>query len=115
MVTNLEVHPIQSSILIVLLSKLEARFSQLNKLQVPSDQFNFHLKALIANKLVEKTTKGLYKLTNSGKEFANRFDTDNKEIEKTAYDSGETLELVKIKALTESVLLAQSLSFCITS
>ena len=68
----------------VLLSKLTARFSELNKLETPSDQFNFHLKTLLTSNLVEKTDKGLYKLTNLGKEFANRFDTDQGVVERQA-------------------------------
>lgn len=84
MATSLEIHPIQSAILITLLFKPDARFSQLNKLGVPSDQFNFHLKTLINNNLIKKTEEGHYQLTTSGKEFANRFDTDQKVIERQA-------------------------------
>jgi 8-oxo-dGTP pyrophosphatase MutT (NUDIX family) len=84
MPTNLEIHVIQSGILLTLLFQPLARFSQLNKLKVPSDQFNFHLKALMNANLIEKTDNGLYRLTAKGKEFANRFDTDQKEIERQA-------------------------------
>ena len=71
-----EMHPIQVNILLVLLFRTKARFSKLNSLKVPSDQFNFHLKKLIEATLIEKSGNS-YHLTPSGKEFANRFDTQN--------------------------------------
>lgn len=83
MPANSEIHPIQSAILIALLFKQEARFSELNNLDIPSDQFNFHLKTLITNGYVAKSVTG-YKLTDKGKEFANRFDTDKKVLERQA-------------------------------
>jgi 8-oxo-dGTP pyrophosphatase MutT (NUDIX family) len=81
--TNFEIHEIQADILLTLLFKPGLRFSRLNNLSVSSDQFNFHLKTLVTRGFVEKTSDG-YRLTNEGKEFANRFDTDQKHIEKQA-------------------------------
>lgn len=69
-----EIHPIQVNILLVLLFRTKARFSRLNTLKAPSDQFNFHLKELVKATLIEKSGN-LYQLTIKGKEFANRFDT----------------------------------------
>ncbi|KKQ51930.1 hypothetical protein A2865_00795 [Candidatus Woesebacteria bacterium RIFCSPHIGHO2_01_FULL_39_17] len=71
-----EMHPIQVNILLVLLFRTKARFSELNTLKVPSDQFNFHLKKLVEAALIEKSGN-LYRLMPKGKEFANRFDTQN--------------------------------------
>src|SRR4030042_5914975 len=71
-----EIHPIQVNILFVLLFRTRARFTELNNLKVPSDQFNFHIKKLIEATLIEKTDQ-FYNLTPKGKEFANRFDTEN--------------------------------------
>ncbi len=84
MATDLEIHKIQSNILVALLLSPSARFSQLNKLNVPTDQFNFHIKSLVTAGLIIKDKEGLYNLTDKGKEFANRFDTDQKAIEKQA-------------------------------
>ncbi len=81
---NLEVHPVQGKILRVLLFQTEATFSQLNPDKIPSDHFNFHLKALLESDLLGKTNSGQYKLTSKGKEFANRFDTEKIVIERQA-------------------------------
>ena len=84
MALGLKIHRIQSAILVTLLFKPKSRFGELNKLDVPSDQFNFHLKTLVANGLINKTPEGSYQLTNSGKEFANRYDTQEKILERQA-------------------------------
>ena len=83
MTTELKLHEIQAGILVHLLMHPLARFSELNTGKIPSDQFNFHLKKLVDEGLITKE-KGRYKLTPSGKEFANRFDTDIKQIERQA-------------------------------
>lgn len=62
-----------------LLFKQEAAFAELNVLDLPTDHFSFHLKSLVEVQLLEKTPKG-YRLTAVGKEFANRFDTDSREV-----------------------------------
>jgi len=75
------IHEIQGSILKGLLLREEARFSELNTDNVPSDQFTFHLKQLTEQRIIEKTQEGLYRLTVSGKEYANRFDIDSGPIQ----------------------------------
>jgi len=70
-----EIHPIQVNILLKLLFNPTARFSQLNVLTAPTDQFSFHLKKLLEIGLIEKDGRN-YQLSVKGKEFANRFDTD---------------------------------------
>ncbi len=82
MKANFEIHRVQSEILQTLLFNQQARFSELNKNKIPTDQFNFHLKALVESELIAKSSIGKYQLTTRGKEFANRFDTDKSEIEK---------------------------------
>jgi ADP-ribose pyrophosphatase YjhB (NUDIX family) len=79
-----DIHPIQSIILCELLFVNEAGFAELNKKKLSSDQFSFHLRQLTDWKLIEKTESGKYRLTISGKEYANRFDTEKSEIEKQA-------------------------------
>lgn len=82
MQTQLEIHPIQATILRELLFKPEARFSELNIKDLTTDHFTFHISRLLESKLVEKTTNNKYTLTNKGKEFANRLDTDIAKIER---------------------------------
>lgn len=77
-----DIHPIQSEILCKLLFVHEASFSELNKEKYGSDLFSFHLKQLMDENLIEKETGGKYGLTAKGKEFANRFDTEAKEVER---------------------------------
>ena len=74
-----ELHPIQGRILREFLYHPERRFSELNLDGVPSDQFSFHLKRLTELTLVRKNDKG-HELTPAGKEFANRFDSETKDL-----------------------------------
>ncbi|MCP6717981.1 MAG: NUDIX hydrolase [Patescibacteria group bacterium] len=79
-------HHIQKLILRNLLFKEGARFSELNTKNVSNDHFTFHVKKLMGKRFVEKNQNGFYDLTASGKEYANRLNTDieNIEIEKQA-------------------------------
>lgn len=77
-----DIHPIQSQILCELLFVTEAGFAKLNINKLGSDLFSFHLRQLVDWKLIEKNDGGKYCLTTKGKEYANRFDTKNKEVER---------------------------------
>ena len=68
-------------ILRVLMFRPEARFADLNVPEYSNDHFTFHIKRLIELGLVEKNENRKYQLTIKGKEFANRFDVENSEIE----------------------------------
>lgn len=60
----------------------EANFAELQKdSDLTSDHFTFHIKKLVESGYVEKTITG-YRLSVTGKEYANRMDTDENEIEK---------------------------------
>jgi ADP-ribose pyrophosphatase YjhB (NUDIX family) len=75
-------HVAQVSILRHLLFTREANFADLQKTtNLSSDHFNFHIKKLIEEGYIEKNDKQ-YKLSQRGKEYANRLDTDENEIEK---------------------------------
>jgi ADP-ribose pyrophosphatase YjhB (NUDIX family)/predicted transcriptional regulator len=75
-------HAAQVAIMRHLLFKPQAGFSELQKAtDFTSDHFNFHIKKLIEEGYVEKLEKH-YRLTHKGKEYANRMDTDENEIEK---------------------------------
>jgi len=82
MQTQLELHSVQATILRELLFKQSARFTELNIKDLTSDHFTFHINKLVEAKLVEKTLENKYTLTISGKEFANRLDTDNAKMER---------------------------------
>lgn len=75
-------HTTQIAILRHLLFTTEAGFAELQKeSDLTSDHFNFHIKKLVESGYVEKTATG-YRLSVLGKEYANRLDTDENEIEK---------------------------------
>lgn len=75
-------HKAQVAILRHLLFTPHASFAVLQKAtDLSSDHFNFHVKKLIDEGFVEKDDKR-YRLTHRGKEYANRMDTDENEIEK---------------------------------
>lgn len=80
---ELKIHEFQISILRELLFKPEARFRDLNKVGVTNDHFTFHLNHLIKEGLVIKK-EGKYCLSDEGKEFANRMDTDSLKLERQA-------------------------------
>jgi len=77
-----DAHVAQTYILRHLLFVPKAQFSELQKqTNLSSDHFNFHVKKLIEEGYVEKNER-YYFLTQKGKEYANRMDTDENEIEK---------------------------------
>ena len=84
MFTKPELHPVQIKILKALLFSPSARFSDLNLTDLTSDHFNFHLKRLLQENIVQKLPNRQYTLTATGKEFANRLDTDHEVIERQA-------------------------------
>ena len=77
-----DVHKSQVSILRHLLFVPSASFADLQKTtDLTSDHFTFHIKKLVDSGFVAKDTDK-YILTPKGKEYANRMDTDENEIEK---------------------------------
>lgn len=75
-------HPAQITILRHLLFTMSASFAEIQKTTgMTSDHFNFHIKKLVDEGYVEKTDSQ-YSLSGKGKEYANRMDTDENEIEK---------------------------------
>lgn len=78
-----QLHPAHVAILHVLLFRPDARFAELQKAsELSSDHFNFYLKQLLDEKFVAKNDAGAYHLSQKGKEFANRFDTDERKVER---------------------------------
>lgn len=76
-----DLHQIQMLILRSLLFNPNSRFSELNIKGLSNDHFSYHINTLMDMNLVEKKD-GKYSLTSKGKEFANRMDTDQIQIEK---------------------------------
>ena len=80
---EIKIHEFQISILRELLFKPSARFRDLKKVDITNDHFSFHLNHLLEQGLIIKQN-GLYSLSDEGKEFANRMDTDALKIERQA-------------------------------
>lgn len=78
-----KLHGFQASILRELLFKPHARFRDLKKVDIENDHFSFHLNKLVLDGYITKED-GTYVLSQKGKEFANRMDTDSLEVEKQA-------------------------------
>ncbi|MDO8335873.1 MAG: NUDIX domain-containing protein [Candidatus Saccharibacteria bacterium] len=77
------VHQIQTHILRELLFVPHASFSELQKpTGLDGDHFKFHVQRLVDIGYIEKIDRGQYKLTTSGKEYANKLDTDQNTIER---------------------------------
>src|SRR3989338_9771363 len=77
-----ETHPLQAVILRKLLFVKNATFSELQKgSEVTSDHFSFHIRKLVDEGFVEKKASG-YQMKRKGKEYDNRMDTDENEIER---------------------------------
>lgn len=78
-----KVHPVQTQILRELLFVPSARFADLQKLtSLESDHVKFHIARLVEVGYVLKNDHGEYQLTVSGKEYANKLDTDKNLIER---------------------------------
>jgi 8-oxo-dGTP pyrophosphatase MutT (NUDIX family) len=78
-----KIHEVQTIILRELLFLPSARFSDLRvKTNLDSDHFKFHVTRLVEVGYVEKLPKGDYALTQNGKEYANKLDTDHNVIER---------------------------------
>lgn len=76
------IHESQTLILRHLLFTPRAGFAELQKqTDLTSDHFNFHIKKLVKSGFIEKIDEQ-YRLTQKGKEYANRMDTDENEIER---------------------------------
>ncbi len=80
---EVKIHEAQTAILRELLFLPAAGFAELQKAtQLTSDHFSFHINRLVELDLVERVERGTYRLSASGKEYANRLDTDNNTIER---------------------------------
>jgi len=98
-----DLHYIQMYILKELLLHPNSRFSNLNKTNLPNDHFNYHLKKLISYKYVNKINN-IYKLTSSGKLYANTMDTDRLITEEQAKLSALIIAIKNDKLLIQKRL-----------
>ncbi len=104
---ELKIHEFQISILKELLFIPRARFRDLNKLDITNDHFTFHLKHLIKEGLVKKEGS-YYSLTDEGKEFANRMDTDALKLERQA-KVAVAIHALRVKGGKKEYLMHQRL------
>lgn len=78
-----QVHKAQISVFHTIRRSKSARYSELMRpTAMDSDNFKFHLKKLVNSGYIEKDEAGVYKLTATGKEFANNLDRENRSIQK---------------------------------
>ena len=83
MAHEVKIHDAQVAILRELLFHPEAGYAQMQKpTGLTSDHFNFHITRLVDLGYVEKVKKGLYTLTQKGKEYSNKLDTDTNTVER---------------------------------
>ena len=74
---------IQKHVLLVLIRTSTARVKDLMPSDIASNLFAYHLEGLVAAKLVEKTERGVYRLTTKGEKFVGTFSTMlDKQVEK---------------------------------
>ncbi len=80
---EVKLHEAQTAILRELLFMPQAGFAQLQKpTGLASDHFTFHVNRLMELGLVARPSRGTYRLTTAGKEYANRLDTDERTMER---------------------------------
>lgn len=104
---EIKIHDFQLSILRELLFKPMARFRDLKKFDVTNDHFTFHVNHLLKEGLIVKSN-GKYRLTDTGKEFANRIDTDSLKLERQA-KLAVALHAVRTKNGKREILIHQRL------
>lgn len=73
----IDIHPIQIKILQDLLFAKDMKYSKLKPEEMEGSQFTFHLNRLIGDGYVNKSEIGIYELSDKGKEFANRMNSDD--------------------------------------
>jgi ADP-ribose pyrophosphatase YjhB (NUDIX family) len=104
---ELKTHPIQAEILVSLLFKPNALFSELTTNELTNDHLSFHVNRLVSEKLIKKIS-GKYSLTAKGKEFANRFDELDQKVVKQAKNSVLVICVRQVKG-KQQLLLQQRL------
>lgn len=76
----MELSWIQKHALIVLLRQPEARVKDLKPLDVETNLFAYHLDRLVAAHLLEKSGRGIYRLTMKGQRLASKYSTDTNRL-----------------------------------
>jgi ADP-ribose pyrophosphatase YjhB (NUDIX family) len=80
---EVKIHDAQTLILRELLFRPAAGYADLQRpTGLTSDHFNFHIGRLVELGLVERIEKGVYQLSLTGKEYANKLDTASNTIER---------------------------------
>jgi len=71
----------QIQIVLALMFREEARFSELNITGLSSSHFNYHIEQLVAEKYIQKNAHSRYELTARGKKLATHIDIFSGELE----------------------------------
>ncbi len=107
---EVDVHPVQISILRELLFHPSLPFSRLQKeTKLESDHFKFHSKRLLELGYIGKTGSGQYSLTILGKEYANKLDTDSNTVERQAKTAALLVVIRQSDQGTTEILIQQRL------
>ena len=100
------IHQVQTIIIRDLLFIPKASFSTLQKsTNLDSDHFKFHIKRLVELELITKNDNGEYLLTNKGKEYGNKIDTDLGVIERQP----KSAVIIVIKNIKDELLIQERL------
>lgn len=73
-------HHLQKRIIVQLVECETAHYAELKPPNIEGNVFTYHLKALLRDRLIEKTIEGTYQLTNAGKLFGINASLKKKEI-----------------------------------
>ncbi|MEI7604449.1 MAG: NUDIX domain-containing protein [bacterium] len=76
----MDLKPVEKSIMTTLMFLHEARFTDLNIFESPTDKFNYHLRNVINMGLIEKKDNGNYSLTSDGMKYVSHLDGFYKSI-----------------------------------
>jgi hypothetical protein len=79
---NLEIHPVQAKILLLLSKKENASFSELNINKLPNDWFSFHIRNLKKKEFIIKNKDTSYSLTKRGKTLSLKLNEEDLLIER---------------------------------
>lgn len=104
---EIKIHEFQISILRELLFHPNARFRDLKKFDIENYHFTFHINHLVKEGLVLKKD-GKYSLSDEGKEFANRMDTDDLKLERQG-KLGVALHAIRVTKGKREILIHQRL------
>ncbi len=103
-----DLHVIQMKILKKILFLPYARFRDLRVSGITTDHLTYHINTLLKNGFIKKDNKKQYYLTDMGKEFSNRMDERNGNIEKQG-KRGALIRVTKVNNKKQKFLFMKRL------